>query len=290
MSYDSKIQSARKVIEEHNSNADSQIDFEEFTKKLREMGGSSEEALLAASWEDLQECGLPKIMARRLTYLFRQDSTNGDSGKSTYISSKKVATLSYKELVERYNPKDIKNSVGKRLKDLSDGKKFVVFHDNGKVNVEETVKLLEDLLNGLEETDTAFVSCRPFPTYRIGERLDAYAEENPIYPGRALRSGKTCDQTGRSWDGVDVSIRQLLYIAIDTDELRIKSVSDAHDVLDKVLSKGCSLDSLRSRYPEASKQFDKAGKIGKLPLLKIKLGETAGSGKGNNPFGKHVTY
>ena len=147
MSYDQKIQSARKVIEEHNSNADSQISFDEFTKKLRDLGGSSEEALKAASWEDLQDCGLPKIMARRLTFLFRQDSNGGDGKSSIYISDKKASMLSPKELVERYNPKDVKNPVGKRLKSLSDGKAFIIFDDNGKVIVEESVKILDSSFN-----------------------------------------------------------------------------------------------------------------------------------------------
>ena len=289
MSYDSKIQAARKVIDEHNANADNQINFEEFIKKLTDLGGSSEEALKAASWDDLQECGVPKIMARRLTYLFRQDSGNGGS-KSTYISEKKASALSFKELVERYNSKDVKNPVGKRLKDLSDGKKFIIFDDNGRVIVDETVKLLEDLINGLEEVSTAFVSGRPFPVYAVGERASAYAEENPLYPKRPLRSNETCDQTGRSWQGVDITIRQLLYLAISTDELVISTVGDANDVIDRVLIKGCTLDSLRSRYPEASKQFDEASKTGQLPLLKIKLWEITSSEKFNNPFGKNTTY
>ena len=163
MSYDQKIQAARKVIDEHNANADKQIDFEEFTKKLRELGGSSEEALKASSWEDLQDCGIPKIMARRLTYLFRQDS-NEEGGKSTFISEKKVAGLSYRELVERYNPKEVKNPVGKRLNDLSDGKKFIVFDDNNKIIVDSTVSLLEDIINGMPEIPTSFVNGKPLPT------------------------------------------------------------------------------------------------------------------------------
>ena len=288
MSYDLKIQSARKVIDEHNENVDpeDQINFDEFTQKLRKSGGSSEEALKAVSWEDLQECGLPRIMARRLTFLFRQDS-DGESGKSTYISPKKVAGLSYKELVERYNSKDVKNPVGKRLKDLSDGKKFIVFHDDSKVNVEETVKLLEDIINGLPETETAFVGGRPFPTFSIGERPDFYVEENPIYPGRPLRSNETCDQTGRSWQGVSTEVRQLLYLAVEeTGELVISSVADASDILDKVLAKESSVGSFGSRYPEASIMFDEKKKIGQLPLLKIKVGEK-GSTR-NDPFGRNT--
>jgi hypothetical protein len=289
MSYDQKIQSARKVIDEHNANADNQINFEEFTKKLINLGGSSEESLKAVSWEDLQDCGLPKIIARRLTFLFRQDSDN-EGGKSTYVSEKKVGTLSYRELVERYNPKDVKNPVGKRLKDLSDNKKFIVFDDNSKVIIDETIRLLEDIVNGLPEVETAFVNKRPLQTYSVGERPDFYAEENPIYPGRALRSNETCDQTGRSWQGVSIEIRQLLYLAIDTDEFVISSVSDAHDILDKVLSKECSFDRLRGRYPEASKAFDEASKIGTLPLLKIKIGDHGSAEKGNNPFGRNTIY
>ena len=86
---------------------------------MRDLGGSSEEALKAASWEDLQDCGLPKIMARRLSYVFRQDSLEDQGGGSAYISPKKVHSLSRKELVERYDPKDAKSPVGKKLKDLS---------------------------------------------------------------------------------------------------------------------------------------------------------------------------
>jgi hypothetical protein len=287
MSYDQKIESARKVIDEHNSNADSQIDFDDFLKKLKEMGGSSEEALKAASWEDLKDSGLPKIMARRLTYLFRQDG-DGENGKSAYVSEKKVLGLSYKELVERYNPKDVKNPVGKRLRDLSDGKKFVIFDGDSKVNVDATVHLLEDIINGMPEIPTAFIGGRPLPTYSIGERPDFYVEENPIYPGRPLRSNETCDQTGRSWQGVATDVRQLLYTAINTGELDIQTVSDAHDILDRVLSKDTSLTYFRARYPEASKEFDEKSNIGQPPLLKIRIGETSSSG--NNPFGSNTTY
>lgn len=287
MSYDQKIESARKVIDEHNSNADNAIVFEDFLKKLKDAGGSSEEALKAASWEDLQECGIPKIMARRLTYLFRQEG-DGTTTKSAYISEKKVAGLSNKELLERYNPKDVKNPVGKRLKDLSNGYPFIVFGNDNKVLVDASVRLLEDLVNGLPAVATSFVDGRPLPVYGVGNRPDFYVEENPIYPGRILRSNETCDQIGRSWQGVSTDVRQLLYLAIETNELDIKTVSDAHDILDRVLLKDSSIDSFRARYPEASKIFDEKSKIGQLPLLKIKVGKRGCAG--NNPFGTNTKY
>ena len=291
MSYDSKIAAVREVVEQHNLNVTdnfNKVDFDQFLEKLRNMGGSSDEALKAVSWEDLHDChegGLPKIMARRLSYVFRQDSSDGVGSSSAYVSTKKANMLTPKELMKRYNPKDVKNSVGKRLKDLSIGKAVIVFNDNGKVNVEASVALLDDIMNGLPEVETAFVSGRPYPVYKIGDRLDAYSEENPLYPGRPLRSEETCDQTGRSWAGIPVITRQLLYIAISqTHELVVKTVADAGDVMDRVMSQDCTLATLRSRYPKASKSHDKLLKIGRLPLLKIKLGGNSNS-KSNDPFG-----
>jgi hypothetical protein len=287
MSYDQKIAAAQNVIEQHNANADSQIDFDEFTKKLRELGGSSEEALKAASFEDLHECGIPKIMARRLTYLFRKDGDE-KNGKSTYISEKKVVGLSYRELVERYNPKDVKNPVGWRLKDLSGGKKFIVFNNDGKVIVKETVLLLEDIINGLPEIDRTFVRSIPHMVYEVGDRPDAYLDENPLYPGRPLRSGETCDQTGRSWAGVDPQLRQFILLAISRGEMSINTVADAHDVLDKVLSQK-DLNTWRSRCPNASIVFDEMKTNNTLPTLRIKMSHNSGSNS-NSPFGRNTTY
>jgi len=288
MSYDSKIAAVREVVEQHNSNVTdnfNKVNFSPFLEKLRNMGGSSEETLKAVSWEDLQECGLPKIMARRISYVFRQDSDDNDGTSSAYVSTKKASMLTFKELIERYNPKDVKNSVGKRLRDLSDGKAVIVFNDNGGVNVKASVDLLNDIMNNLPEVETAFVGGRPFPVYKIGDRFDVYADENPLYPGRVLRSEETCDQTGRSWKGVAQDVRQLLYIAVQiSKELGVRTAADASDVLDKVMAQDCTLDSLRSRYPHASKQYDGLLNIGSLPRLKIKLGGSSNS-KSNNPFG-----
>ena len=292
MSYDQKIQSLQKVIEDHNSNADVKVDFEGFLKKLRDLGGTSDLALKSISWEDLERCGAPIVMARALARLFRKDSDD-NGGKSAYISPKKAATLSFKELLERYNPRDSKSSVGKRLKDLSDGKPCIVFGDDNEVIVGASLKLLEDLIEGLPAMDTAFVEERPRDIFKIGDRPDFFTVENPLYPGEALRSEETCTHTGRSWKGVDIKKRQLLWIAIEkSGELSIDVPADAIDVLDRVIKKECTLGKLRGRYPQASKMYDEDSKIGKLPLLKISMAGAAksGSGRGNNPFGKNITY
>jgi len=290
MSFDSKIQSARQVIDEHNSTVDApdKIDFDNFLQSLRKLGGTSEQTLKAVSWEDLQSCGIPKIMARSLAHMFRQ-ADNGSTKKSGYVSERKANGMDARGLLERYNPKDVKNAVGKRLKERSEGKCFIIFDNDGKVVVEESAKLLEDLENNLPEVDRAFVGGRPTATYRVGDRPDSYANENPIYPGRSLRSGETCDQTGRSWDGVSMDIRQLLWIAVErTEEICVEAAADANDILDRVMTKSCTLDTLRSRYPQASLEFDELSKTGSLPLLKMKLGGSGKSDRGNQPFGDNI--
>lgn len=299
MSYDQKIQYARQIIDAHNENVEEKIFFDDFMAKLtaKDMGGTSEEALKACSWEDLQSCGLPKLMARSLAKYFRQGESSG-STKSAYVSERKAASLSFKELLERYSPRDSKSKVAKRLKELSEGKPCIVFDDNNKIIIDVSFRLLEDIVEGLPLVTTAFVGegdkQKPRDVFKIGERPDFYAVENPLYPSEILRSGESCSHTGRSWAGISNDVRQLLWIAIEkTSELLIDSPSDAIDVLDRVVKKECTLDSLRSRYPSASKVYDEASKMGVLPRLSLRVGYTkisADNRRGNNPFGENETY
>ena len=291
MSYDTKITSARTVIESHNGNIDKelQINFDEFLKSLQKEGGTSEDSLAQCSWEMLQKLGIPILIAKQVGKIFRGKS-DGDS-KSVYVSAKKAAYMTAKELLERYNPKDVDNVVSDRLKKISRGMACIVFNDDGSVNVDESVKIINDIMNDLPELTKVLVGGVPKQLFKIGERTDNYADENPIYPGRVLRSGGTCDQTGRSWDGVSLIVRQLLYIAItETDELNIRTIDDANDALDRALLKDNAEYIIRGRYQEASIYYDECAKTGELPVLKIALGSTSSNGKKNDPFYANRTY
>ena len=289
MSYDSKIQLARQIVETHNENVDDphKVDFDKFLGTLKDMGGTSEETLKVCSWEDLQEYGVPKLLARKFAQLFRQDGDKG-STKSIYVSDKKAKSMTISELLERYNPRDVKNAVGKRLADVSDNKRCIVFDDNGKVNVSVSEGLINDSIDGHPELTSTFIEGIPTPVYKVGERPDCYADENPLYPKRALRSGENCDQTGRSWDGVAVIVRQLLYIArSQTNELKINSLDDAHTAIDKAMSDTAE-KIIRQRYPKASLRYDELSSLGQLPVLKLKIGTECSST--NSPFGTNKTF
>ena len=291
MSYDSKIQFVRETIENHNSNVEEsdKIDFDKVMEGLRKLGATTEDTLKGVTWEDLEkDCGIPRAMARTIANKFRKGEFGGNGGKSAYVSEKQVKMMSYRDLLERYNPKDKKSPVAKRLKDLSDNKTFIVFDKENKVIVDESVRLLEDIIEGLEELTTTHIDGIPTPVYKIGERPDFYLEENPLYPSEALRSGETCIHTGRSWKGISTDIRQLLYLAISNGEMEIESPGDAIDVIDRVVKASHAMSEFRSRCPQASLEFDRLAKLGKLPLLKVRIGDT--SGRKQAPFGQNVTY
>ncbi|GAG41499.1 unnamed protein product, partial [marine sediment metagenome] len=163
-------------------------------------------------------------------------------------------------------------------------------NDDGSVNVDKSAELIGDIQNDLPELEKVLIDGVPKQIFKIGERTDNYADENPIYPGRVLRSGGTCDQTGRSWDGVSTVIRQLLHIAVtETSELAIRSLDDAHNALDKAVSSDAE-KIIRSRYQEASIYFDECLKTGELPVLKIALGSNSSNGKREDPFYTNKTY
>ena len=289
MSYDSKIAQVKGLVDTHNSNVDdsSKVDFDKFMDNLRNLGGTSELALKSVSWEDLQDAGLPKIIARTAASIFRQE--NGDSGsKSGWISEKKAHQMTVKELLDRYDPSEPDTHVAKRLQVLSKGKKCIVFDRNGKICVEVSSNLIEDLKQGLPELQTTLVEGFPTPIYPIGVKPDQYFDENPLFPGRILRNGQICDQTNRSWDGVNSVIRQLLWIALTkTRELKISNCLDAHDILDKILiTKDWDEKIVRQRFVKASQMYDEMEKTGSLPTLKVSVSAYVLSNpSSNNPFG-----
>jgi hypothetical protein len=290
MSYDSKIQSARQIVDAHNENVDNlkKVDFDHFLGELKDNGGTSEETLQVCSWEDLQAYGLPRLLARKVAELFRAKNEVDSSTKSVYVSDKKAQMMTITELLERYNPRDLKNAIGKRLEEISNGKRCIIFNNNGRVNTEASEALINDLIDGHEELLNTFVNGIPVLVYRVGERPDSYVDENPIYPGRALRSGENCDQTGRSWNGVSHVARQLLYIArTQTNELKINSLDEAHNALDKAMRDDAE-KIIRQRYPKASLKHEELSSLGKLPTLKLKIGES--SSKSNAPFGINKTF
>lgn len=283
--YDQRISAAKKIIQEHNSNVDKkfQTNVEEFINNLQEMGGTTAEAIKQCSWEDIERCGVPRLIAKQISRLFRQPLKD-EKRKSSYVSNKKAERMTIEELIERYNPIDSTNAVAKKLKEKSKGNRFIIFNDDGSINVKQSTRLLRESMKGYPERNTCIIDWVPRKVYKVGDNPHQFAEENPLYPGRMLRSDGTCDQTGRSWNNVDNIIKQIIYISIKfTNELSISTINDAHQIIDLVMSSK-DVKHIKSRFPQASIKYDELKEEGKLPTLRIRMNKNDQINENNDPF------
>jgi hypothetical protein len=287
MSHADKLSAALALIDEHNAQIESkedQIDGAEFEKKLKKLGGTTEANLKECTWEDLENCGLPRILARKVAALFRTE-VKTQLGEGDFISEKRAARMAPLYLIQQYKVGESDTPVAKRLIELSKGKAFLVLQ-GGSINVEESHKLLQEIIKGYEEREIVVIDDRPFKPVRIGDKKKEMVDENPIYRGRALRPDGSCDQLNRSWDGVSAVVRQVIYVAINDTREIVVSHTVAHDLLDKALASD-SEKTFRQRYPKASTRLDELVEEGKAPTLKIALGSATRS---NDPFYAHKKY
>ena len=273
MTYETKMAQARALIEAFPASAEAKIDFASFEKKLQAMGACTDETLALASWEDLQECGLPKLLARQVAEKLRTPEKKADDD---YLSPKKVDRMRFEELIARYDPRE-DNALAHKLTQLSGSKRFVVFMRDGTVDQVATLRLLLELKRGYGEVPVTLNSKgEPANVYKVGVVPNDELDENPIYTGRALRTDESCDQTLRSWKGISLGIRQLVRIALtQTHEASATSISDVNDLMDLIIGHDLAWFSLR--WPKAWLAFSDLEVKGQLPRLKIKVGGSTGS-------------
>lgn len=300
MSYNDRIQAAQTLVEQHNEAIGGKdnpgfINSDSFFACIKASGGTSEDRLSSLSHEDILACmpGMqingvevkPRALAKEIANVFR--SNQGAKEEKRPVSGKKADKMTLRELVEALDPEDSSNSVGQRLATISKNQPFIVYLDGRLVDVESTFKLIQEIKGGYPGREDFDVGGTIKKVYRLGDLPENYADENPLYRDRPLRPDGTCDQTGRSWEGVPLAVRQLVRVAMDEGELNV-SHEVAHNTLDIVMEKD-ALKKLRQRYRKAAVQFDELAKTGDLPSLKIPLG---GGSESIRPFadGKKVVW
>lgn len=293
--YEEKLAQARSRIEEHNTRVTTPVIILNFFEKLTEGGGTTDEALAACTWEDLQDCGLPRLLARVVAEIFRhKETTVSEKPRPRPVTPSRAQMMTVEDLCGHYDPREADNPVGKRLAEISKGKRCVVFVQDGTVNVSATTTLVDELRDGEPERDFYSVDGSPERIYRIGERPDQIALKNPLYPDLMLRRDETCTKTNRSWQGIPDDVRVLVYLAVTkTREIKIASVSDAHAVLDLVGSGEDASQKTMGRYPNAIVEYQRLKATESLPSLKVLRGngDAAESGReGNDPFNTNRTY
>ena len=290
--YQTKIDAARVLIEEHNNslgNGD-KLDFDAFLDRLRKQGGTSETTLGFVTYEDLVKCGLPFILAKAVAInIFRVEEK--DTTERIIIVDDDPEKLAKKckplELVDHYDPEEPENPYGERLKKIVGDTRVLVFDANGNLLVEPTKTEVQRKRDDYpERTEVHVEGSGLLKILRLGDRPDREVDEHPVFTGVALNPDGTSDK-GIGWATLDEAIRQLVYIAItNTGELRSTDY-DEFDLFDIVAGK--SFEHVSRRWPKATIEFQELKKQNRLPRLKVRLGGSE-NGKPNNPFGKNKSY
>jgi len=285
-----RLASARRILEAHNTKSENKVDIEGFFKKLADMGGTTEDALSEATWEDLQDCGAPRILARRIAAVFRNDEKDSQ-GDQTHAPLQKVIIedndpvkraqrLTPKELIAEYDPQHPKNATGERLKELAEGRKFLVFQESGEIDVLASSQLFDEL-DDFGERDDFTVQGVPRKVYKVGDRPGRTVNEHPLFPGVPLRTNG-CSEADCNWGEVPLKVRQIYRLAVNIGEL---DPSDFREVdLHREASTSDETDILKI-YRKAAVKYQELEGVSKLPSLKMTLGGAKPAPKHNHPFG-----
>ncbi len=304
MTLENKFNAVRTLLEEHNKAVQElspnpgqplggnpppagHVDIEYFFASLKAIGATTEDRAKQLRYEDILTCfggtgsvTLPLLLAKDIAKIFRGNVSTKSESPSRPVSAKKADRMTPKELVEAFDPENADNTVGKRLQSIAKGQSFIVYLEGRLVDVESTYKLLMELKQGYPGRQFYTINEEIKPVYKIGELPDNFAEENPLYPGRPLRPDGTCDQTGRSWEGVPLCVRQLIRVAIGNNSV---SIEKAHDWMDLAVQSD-AMKMIRTRHHKASIEFDRLEKTGDLPTLKVILNSKGGAGNPRRPF------
>lgn len=282
MSYDSKIAAVRSLLEQHNSQVSDEsqkIEIDDFFDCLKSQGGTTEDALRASTWEDIENCKIPRILARQIASIFRSKDEKEES--QGYVKPSKAKAMSNRQLIEAYNPTEPDNPVAKELVRRAKGNQFLVIID-GKVKVSESEDLLAELKLGHEPRETYFVDGVPRPVYKVGERPDNLVDVNPLFPNEVLRPHGDCVNINKSWQSIPMETRQLIFLARENGELRINDLRDAVGIhADAIMDNGFT--RIAAYAPKAHQEFIELKERNELPSLKRRLGEMSDSTP-NDPF------
>lgn len=287
MSYDDKLRTVTLLIASYNQSTDDKsrhLDPNEIIQKLKELGCISEDTLAEATWEDIQDCGVPKILSRRLASVFRErpkEDPITDPNQQKYTG--KVSLMTTRQLIELYDWEAPESPVARRLNTLADGKRFLVYVDNQK-DVETSLQLFNELRD-YGEKDTKIINESVVPVLKVGERLNNVADEHPLFPGVALRPGGLSNAEFE-WGKIPLNKKQLLYLAVQSGEVKNTQNGTSDEAYIYEHLERSTLSSLFRAYPKAAAVFANLESIDNLPKLKVQIGmnSTSRMSATNQPF------
>lgn len=270
MSYSAKITAAETLLSAHYKTINEPKKAAELIEAIQKDGGTNEATLETITAFDLEELGVPKLLARRVAKAFGSVESTSVEKQIVIVDDNPVnlaARLKPEDLVGEYDPNDPTNPFGQRLQQISGGRAFLVFSPEGVLMALASAKLLRELLDGYNPRQTYQSDGVLHQVYAIGQRPDRFADEHPIFDKVMLRPDGKSD-AHVEWGNFPLPIRQLIRVGVATGEVSGKE----RDVFEEV--NGKTFNELTLRWPSAGVQFKKLEGAGSLPSLKVPLTTT----------------
>jgi hypothetical protein len=190
-------------------------------------------------------------------------------------ANRPVEQWSDKELVEAYGI-DGDTRVTDTLAKKAKGNPFVVFDEDGNVDVETTIELLR--LSRRQATPDTYNNKKGElkNVYRVGEFPMTYLEECPIFDDIILVNG-FCERSKVSWKDVSIEDRVIVRVAhevvgLDEDHFSVQKL------VDRIKSEGSARSLLAGPVKLAYEDLEESGR---LPRLRRKYSSTNAS---SDPF------
>lgn len=165
------------------------------------------------------------------------------------------------ELLSAYD--DTSSDVWDILRKRSHGRPFVVFAENGSVNVNESLKLL--VLAKRQPTHPKhLVNGKLVRVFRAGEFLARTLNESPFRPGQILVDDY-CHESGTNWKGVSEEARIICRLHV----AKVEKAQLSSRELKSLAARAQNLVELREELDVAALLYDELKGQDKLPSLKI---------------------
>src|SRR6476469_945173 len=130
--YDQKLSRAAELLGQHNSRVpeDQKLNWDTIKAKIFGLGATSDDTLKEMSWEDLESCGVPRLLARQIAnQVFRPVASTSD--KPQGFKASHVKNMTKLQLFQNYDITGNTNSlITERLIEVASGKRCVVVDDS----------------------------------------------------------------------------------------------------------------------------------------------------------------
>jgi hypothetical protein len=262
-------------VERFNKGAgQNKLNADEIIGKLKEAGMINDETSSALTAEDLETItSVPKLVARALCKAIQDDPKRSHS--ITRPSKLRAETMTVRQLLESYDPTDYGAPIVRELQDRlgtapnSSSRKpsVIVFNESGTVDIESSERLIREYMFGDPLAEYVTTSTGAKRTHLVGELPQQIVGIHPITRENLRSSGQGSD--GFNWAICSLACKQMLYLAVETDELasdtdRIRLLT----IYQMASNEESGLGLLQNAFPIAAVKFLELEQTGDLPSLK----------------------